>query len=98
MYTTVDPRTLTARSRPRLFDSDIRDRDNSRDVRRGVVNGDVVVHLLDELADDPIRVHVALSPLCNEVPELLDCGRVDVKFSHKGGNPMLDVRYLLRAT
>ena len=68
-----------------------------RDERRWVIKFDPVVHLLDELADDPTRVHVALSPLCNEVPELLDCGRVDVKFSHQGGNPVLDVRYLLRA-
>ena len=95
MYTTVDPRTLTARSRPRLFDSDIRDRDTSRDERRGVVNGDVVVHLLDELADDPIRVHVALSMLYSEVPEQLDSVRVDFKLIHQGGNPVLDVGWHL---
>ena len=95
MYTTVDPRTLTARSRPRVLDSTIRDRDTSRDERRGVAKGDVVVHLLDELADDPIRVHVALSMLCSEVPEQLDSARVDFKLIPQGGNPVLDVGWHL---
>ena len=68
-----------------------------RDERRWVIKFDPVFNLFDELADYAGRVHIALSPLCNEVPELLDCGRVDVKLSHQGGNPVLDVRYLLRA-
>ena len=68
-----------------------------RDERRWVIKYDPVVHLFDELADYAVRVHIALSPHCSEVPELLDCGRVDANVSHQGGNPVLDVRYLLRA-
>ena len=67
-----------------------------RDERRWVIKFDPVVHLLDELADDLIRVHVALSMLSSEVPEQLDSARVDFKLIPQGGNPVLDVGLHLR--
>ena len=96
MHTTVDHRALTARSRPFLSDSLIRDLHTFHDEPRGRVKFDPVADLFKNLADDRVSVHIPFSLLCREVPEQSDCTRVEVKIIRQGGKPMIDVRHLLR--
>ena len=56
----------------------------------------IVVNFCDELPDDVVRVHVALSLHCSEVPQLRECAIVEFIGTHQYGNPVLDVRYPMR--
>ena len=52
----------------------------------------IVVHLLEALPDDRIRMHVARSIHCSELPQLRDCHIVESKFLYQYVNPVIDVR------
>ena len=93
MYTAVDHRALTARSRPSLSDSRISDLHTFQDERRGGIKDDPVADLFKNLADDRVSVHIPFSPLCREVPERSDRTLVKPKIILQGGKPMIDGRH-----